>query len=56
MCRARRVHREQVRQDVAERRVAFVGPAQRDLRHRVVEDASCDRMALCVVRVEQAVG
>ena len=52
---ARLVHRQELANGVARGRRSFVVPAQRDRRHRRVEHARSDGMALGLVGVEEAV-
>ena len=54
MCRRGSSMAEQLGHGVAQRLVALVGAAERDLRHRVVQHPGADRVPLGVVRVEQA--
>ena len=53
---ARLVHAQQLGHDVAQRLVAVVGGAERDLRHGVVQHPGTDRMPFGVVGVQQALG
>ena len=51
---ARLVHLEELGHGVAQGRGAVVGAAERDRRHRGAQHAGGDRVALGVVRVQQA--
>src|SRR5262249_27701249 len=53
---ARLVHAQQLGHGVAEGLVAVIGGAQRNLSHRVVQDAGTDRMPFGVVGVQETVG